>query len=182
MAKEGRRTCRTSHWTVCLTTSGNGAPNSKRDGSWRSCWIGTGARKRPSGGNTSGFATCRRKTCFMSGPAWRTSRSCSRPAAPPWRPMHRYRFALQDTDIRAEDDLRSIGGDKFGRVVGHFARRSHDRHQEARRHGRPSSRGGLRPQLRRYPGACRLADADRRIRGGPRNGRARAIIARPATF
>ncbi len=32
-------------------------------------------------------------------------------------PIHRYRFALQDTDIRAEDDLRSIGGDKFGRVV-----------------------------------------------------------------
>jgi AAA domain len=33
-------------------------------------------------------------------------------------PIHRYQFALQDTDIRAEDDLRSIGGDKFGRVVG----------------------------------------------------------------
>jgi hypothetical protein len=33
-------------------------------------------------------------------------------------PVHRYQFALQDTDIRAEDDLRSIGGDKFGRVVG----------------------------------------------------------------
>ena len=32
-------------------------------------------------------------------------------------PIHRYRFALQDTDIRAEDDLRSIGGDKFGRVT-----------------------------------------------------------------
>jgi uncharacterized protein len=32
-------------------------------------------------------------------------------------PIHRYRFALQDTDIRAEDELRSIGGDKFGRVV-----------------------------------------------------------------
>jgi predicted RecB family nuclease len=32
-------------------------------------------------------------------------------------PVHRYRFAFQDTDIRAEDDLRSIGGDKFGRVV-----------------------------------------------------------------
>jgi predicted RecB family nuclease len=32
-------------------------------------------------------------------------------------PIHRYRFALQDTDIRADDDLRSIGGDKFGRVV-----------------------------------------------------------------
>jgi hypothetical protein len=32
-------------------------------------------------------------------------------------PIHRYRFALQDTDIRAEDDLRSIGGDKLGRVV-----------------------------------------------------------------
>jgi hypothetical protein len=26
-------------------------------------------------------------------------------------------LSLQDTDIRAEDDLRSIGGDKFGRVV-----------------------------------------------------------------
>jgi predicted RecB family nuclease len=32
-------------------------------------------------------------------------------------PLHRYRFALQDTDIRAEDDLNSIGGDKFGSVV-----------------------------------------------------------------
>jgi len=32
-------------------------------------------------------------------------------------PVHRYRFALQDTDIRADDELRSIGGDKFGRVV-----------------------------------------------------------------
>ena len=32
-------------------------------------------------------------------------------------PIHRYGFALQDTDIRAEDDLRSIGGDKFGCVV-----------------------------------------------------------------
>ncbi len=32
-------------------------------------------------------------------------------------PIHRYRFALQDTDIRSENDLRSIGGDKFGSVV-----------------------------------------------------------------
>jgi predicted RecB family nuclease len=32
-------------------------------------------------------------------------------------PIHRYAFALQDTDIRVDDDLRSIGGDKFGRVV-----------------------------------------------------------------
>jgi predicted RecB family nuclease len=32
-------------------------------------------------------------------------------------PVHRYKFALQDTDIRADDDLRNIGGDKLGRVV-----------------------------------------------------------------
>jgi predicted RecB family nuclease len=32
-------------------------------------------------------------------------------------PVHRYRFALQDTDIRPGDDLRSIGGEKFGSVV-----------------------------------------------------------------
>ncbi|WFU23650.1 TM0106 family RecB-like putative nuclease [Bradyrhizobium sp. CB1717] len=32
-------------------------------------------------------------------------------------PVHRYSFAPQDTDIRADDDLRSPGGDKFGRVV-----------------------------------------------------------------
>ncbi|MDH2353342.1 TM0106 family RecB-like putative nuclease [Bradyrhizobium sp. SSUT112] len=32
-------------------------------------------------------------------------------------PIHRYRFALQDTDIRVEDKLHSIGGDDFGRVV-----------------------------------------------------------------
>jgi predicted RecB family nuclease len=33
-------------------------------------------------------------------------------------PVHRYKFALQDTDIRPEDELRSIGGEKFGSVVG----------------------------------------------------------------
>ncbi|NPU11973.1 TM0106 family RecB-like putative nuclease [Bradyrhizobium sp. 83002] len=33
-------------------------------------------------------------------------------------PIHRYAFVLQDTDIREGDELRSIGGDKFGRVVG----------------------------------------------------------------
>jgi AAA domain/RNase_H superfamily len=32
-------------------------------------------------------------------------------------PVHRYKFALQDTDIRAEDELRSIGGEKFASVV-----------------------------------------------------------------
>jgi hypothetical protein len=32
-------------------------------------------------------------------------------------PVHRYRFALQDTDIRPGDDLRSLGGEKFGSVV-----------------------------------------------------------------
>jgi uncharacterized protein len=32
-------------------------------------------------------------------------------------PIHRYRFGAQETDIRADDDLRSIGGDKFGSVV-----------------------------------------------------------------
>lgn len=32
-------------------------------------------------------------------------------------PVHRYKFALQDTDIRPEDELRSIGGEKFGAVV-----------------------------------------------------------------
>lgn len=32
-------------------------------------------------------------------------------------PVHRYRFALQDTDIRADSDLRSVGGERLGRVV-----------------------------------------------------------------
>lgn len=32
-------------------------------------------------------------------------------------PIHRYKFALQDTDIRAEDELRSKGGEKLGSVV-----------------------------------------------------------------
>jgi predicted RecB family nuclease len=32
-------------------------------------------------------------------------------------PVHRYKFAIQDTDIRSEDELRSIGGEKFGSVV-----------------------------------------------------------------
>ncbi|MBR1146136.1 TM0106 family RecB-like putative nuclease [Bradyrhizobium sp. AUGA SZCCT0431] len=32
-------------------------------------------------------------------------------------PIHRYQFALQDTDIRADSELRSVGGEKFGRAV-----------------------------------------------------------------
>ncbi|PDT73056.1 TM0106 family RecB-like putative nuclease [Bradyrhizobium sp. C9] len=32
-------------------------------------------------------------------------------------PIHRYRFTAQETDVRADDDLRSVGGDKFGSVV-----------------------------------------------------------------
>lgn len=32
-------------------------------------------------------------------------------------PIHRYKFVLQDTDIRPESDLRSQGGQKFGSVV-----------------------------------------------------------------
>lgn len=32
-------------------------------------------------------------------------------------PIHRYRFPPQDTDLRGDEDLRQIGGDKFGKVV-----------------------------------------------------------------
>lgn len=32
-------------------------------------------------------------------------------------PVHRYKFTIQETDIRADDDLKSVGGDKLGSVV-----------------------------------------------------------------
>jgi uncharacterized protein len=32
-------------------------------------------------------------------------------------PIHRYKFTVQDTDIRAKDDLKSVGGEKLGSVV-----------------------------------------------------------------
>lgn len=32
-------------------------------------------------------------------------------------PTHRYRFAVQDTDLRGEEDVRATGGDKLGSVV-----------------------------------------------------------------
>ena len=32
-------------------------------------------------------------------------------------PVHRYRFVLQDTDLRPDSELRSVGGQKFGSVV-----------------------------------------------------------------
>src|SRR5262249_3538404 len=31
-------------------------------------------------------------------------------------PMHRYRFSVQDTDLRGDEDLRSVGGARFGSV------------------------------------------------------------------
>ncbi|OKO67423.1 TM0106 family RecB-like putative nuclease, partial [Bradyrhizobium sp. AS23.2] len=35
----------------------------------------------------------------------------------PKAPIHRYKFELQDTDIRSKDELMSLGGEKFGKVV-----------------------------------------------------------------
>lgn len=35
----------------------------------------------------------------------------------PKAPIHRYKFELQDTDIRSKDELMSVGGEKFGKVV-----------------------------------------------------------------
>ncbi|MFB6448176.1 TM0106 family RecB-like putative nuclease [Bradyrhizobium tunisiense] len=32
-------------------------------------------------------------------------------------PIHRYKFTVQETDVRSDDDLRCVGGDKFGSVV-----------------------------------------------------------------
>ncbi|WP_319567947.1 TM0106 family RecB-like putative nuclease [Cohaesibacter marisflavi] len=32
-------------------------------------------------------------------------------------PTHRYRFTLQDTDLRGDEDLRAMGGDKIGKAV-----------------------------------------------------------------
>lgn len=32
-------------------------------------------------------------------------------------PIHRYKFTIQDTDVRADDELKSVGGDKLGSVV-----------------------------------------------------------------
>jgi hypothetical protein len=56
-------------------------------------------------------------------------------------PIHRYRFALQDTDIRAEDDLRSIGGTNSDAW-------SPFRSTSARSNGRPS----FSPEAREHPG------------------------------
>lgn len=44
-----------------------------------------GREKKPSGGNTFGFATCPPKICSTSAPAWPMSSFWSRPAAPPRR-------------------------------------------------------------------------------------------------
>jgi hypothetical protein len=32
-------------------------------------------------------------------------------------PIHRYRFPPQDTELRGDEDLRQVGGEKFGKVV-----------------------------------------------------------------
>lgn len=45
---------------------------------------------------------------------WRTLRADQFSERSTKAPVHRYRFALQDTDIRAEDDLSSIGGGSYG--------------------------------------------------------------------
>jgi uncharacterized protein len=48
-------------------------------------------------------------------------------------PVHRYRFPLQDTDLRGGEDLRSLGGEVFGTVVGiDFAKRTVDIKKQAK--------------------------------------------------
>jgi hypothetical protein len=35
-------------------------------------------------------------------------------------PIHRYRFPPQETELRGDEDLRQLGGQKFGRVMAWF--------------------------------------------------------------
>ena len=67
---------------VFRTTSPSGRPNNRPAGCWPSCWIGTGGRRRRSGGNISGFAIFRRETFSTNAPVSPGLRSRKQPVAP----------------------------------------------------------------------------------------------------
>ena len=60
-------------------------------------------------------------------------------------PVHRYRYPPQDTLLRGDEDLRSLGGAELGAIAAISLEGRFAGHQEAGRHGRRSSRGSLLP-------------------------------------
>lgn len=89
-------------------------------------------------------------------------------------PIHRYEFVQQDTDVRAENKLRSVGGDHFGEVDA-IARGPDGRHKEAGRYRRFAPRSRFRPQIVRPSRAGGFSSSPRRIRRGERHGGAGQI-------
>jgi hypothetical protein len=89
--------------------------SSRRAGYLLQCLITTAGKAKRSGGSISGSGTCRPKISYTSDglSGLEFIRHIGGTAK---RAVHRYKFALQDTDIRPGDALHSLGGEKFGDV------------------------------------------------------------------
>ena len=77
---------------------------------------GIAERKKRLGGSTLGCATYRPRICLkselISGLKYVDTVGGTMRA-----PIHRYKFPAQETELRGDEDLRSVGGAKFGTLV-----------------------------------------------------------------
>ena len=90
--------------------------SSTRDGCLRTSLTGTGGKIRRPGGSISGCAICRRKISWRSAAQYRGFVLWAQSVARQKRLFIVTAFPEQDTDVREGDELRSLGGAKFGTV------------------------------------------------------------------
>ena len=90
--------------------------NSTRDGCLPTFSTGTGERKRRSGGSISASVICQPKICWRNAARYQDLVLWAQSGGTAKAPIHRYSFPEQDTDLRDGDELRSLGGAKFGTV------------------------------------------------------------------
>ena len=102
---------------MCRSIPRSDRKSSTRAGSWRTSLIGTGARIKRCGGSITGCAHCQPRNCStreLASPGLTFIESVGGTTK---APVHRYRFPPQDTDLRGDEDLRRVGGDRFGKVA-----------------------------------------------------------------
>jgi hypothetical protein len=78
---------------------------------------GTGEKRRRFGGSTSVYISAVTAEDLMDERSALSGLAFIEPVGGTARaPIHRYSFPAQDTDLRGDEDLRSLGGAKFGKV------------------------------------------------------------------
>ena len=79
-------------------------------------WTGTGGRRKRSGGSISGWRILSADELLDEKAGIAGLEFIVQQVERKERPVHRYSFLLQETELRGGEQLHSVGGKKFGTV------------------------------------------------------------------